>query len=405
MFTSVELVAEAKNLVGLAQKGGLSADQHARVKELPGLIQEAKEQEAAYASLRDSLDGSEVKSRQGGKPGKDASARTLGAHFKAWHDDQGFSGKGHGLADAMHNRNVVLPEFDAKAAADVTTGRDAAGEQLSPAQQIAGVETLAHQPLTVAALFSQGVLTQNTLEYLVQEPTEGTAKAVGAGKEKPHLHFKFRKERDGLVKIAGLATVEDEMLEDVAFLVSVIEGELVTELLLEEERQLLAGDGTGDNMRGLLNRNGVLVHQTTGSLGQGVLEAVNRILMGSSRQADAVVIHPLDYEKERLSQDGNGQYLAGGPFYGQYGVGGVALTPPLWGLRTVVTPAVTQGTPLVGAFSSATLFRKGGVKLDASNSHDANFARNLTTLRAEERVGLMVPRPAAFAKVSVKVSP
>ena len=75
--------------------------------------------------------------------------------------------------------------------------------------------------------------------------------------------------------------------------------------------------------------------------------------------------------------------------------------PPLWGLTTVVTPAIKAGTVLAGAFKDATLFRKGGVRVDAANTNVDDFEHNLVTLRAEERIALKVPRPSAFAEIKI----
>lgn len=117
-----------------------------------------------------------------------------------------------------------------------------------------------------------------------------------------------------------------------------------------------------------------------------------------------LVIHPIDYENARLDKDGNGQYMGGGPFYAPYGNGTLQFAPSLWGLQTVVTPNAKQGTPLVGDFRQAAILRKGGIVVAASDQHDRNFTQNKVTFRAEERAGLMVQRPAAFAKVSVKAA-
>ena len=89
-----------------------------------------------------------------------------------------------------------------------------------------------------------------------------------------------------------------------------------------------------------------------------------------------------------------GAYFSGGPYAGP------AENP--WGLRSVVTRAVAAGSPIVGAFSdAATVWRKGGLSGEASNSHADYFRKNLTALRAEERMALAVYRPSAFCEVAV----
>jgi HK97 family phage major capsid protein len=79
--------------------------------------------------------------------------------------------------------------------------------------------------------------------------------------------------------------------------------------------------------------------------------------------------------------------------------------PAIWGLPTVVTPAIAKGTVLVGAFSDATLFTKGGVKTAISLENKDNFETNKGTLRAERRLALKVPRAHAFVKVTLSSAP
>lgn len=68
----------------------------------------------------------------------------------------------------------------------------------------------------------------------------------------------------------------------------------------------------------------------------------------------------------------------------------------------MVTTAATQGEVLVGAFRvGATVYRKGGVRVEATNSHASNFTDNKVTVRAEERVALAVRYPAAFVKAAL----
>ncbi|WP_343120402.1 phage major capsid protein, partial [Clostridioides difficile] len=115
------------------------------------------------------------------------------------------------------------------------------------------------------------------------------------------------------------------------------------------------------------------------------------------------VMHPTDYEALRLNKDGNGQYFGGGYFQGQYGNGGVMENPPVWGLRTVVTSAIPAGKVLVGAFKSAKLFTKGGIRVESTNSNVDDFINDKITTRLRKREGLQVKYPAAFVYLDLTV--
>jgi hypothetical protein len=43
------------------------------------------------------------------------------------------------------------------------------------------------------------------------------------------------------------------------------------------------------------------------------------------------------------------------------------------------------------------VWRKGGIRLEASNSHDDYFRKNLVAIRAEERIALTVYYPEMFS--------
>ncbi|MCW0996254.1 phage major capsid protein, partial [Streptococcus anginosus] len=87
-----------------------------------------------------------------------------------------------------------------------------------------------------------------------------------------------------------------------------------------------------------------------------------------------IMLNPADYQQLRKKKDNNGQYLAGGPFQGQYGNNGILLSPAVWGLNVVSTPAVEQGTYMVGAFrQGATILRRGGLRVDSTNTNVDDF--------------------------------
>ena len=55
----------------------------------------------------------------------------------------------------------------------------------------------------------------------------------------------------------------------------------------------------------------------------------------------------------------------------------------------VVTSSMTVGSALVGSFSQgAAVHRRGGMRVEATNSHGSYFAQNITAIRAEERLAL-----------------
>lgn len=272
-------------------------------------------------------------------------------------------------------------------------------------------ETVVHgfrERPTVASWLGSGTLTAASITYYVEKLKEGAFAAVAEGGLKPQLHYTYDQVSDALTKIAGRIKINDEMAEDLPFLVSEINGRLLYDLVMFEEAQLLNGNGTAPQLRGLLNRVGV---QTEASLGaednaDAIFRALTKVQTATGLTADGLVINPLDYQTLRLSKDGNGQYFAGGFFTGAYGTGGVQAAPGVWGQNTVVTSAIAKGTVLVGAGAqAATVYRKGGVRVEATNSNEDDFNYNRISVRAEERIALAVRQPSAFVKVTLLDTP
>ena len=326
-------------------------------------------------------------------------ARTLGEHF--------IKTRGKALVEAkgVSGATVAAPEWLRRKANTDTQDSPAAVAPWVTEFDTSIVEAY-RRPLVVADLLSPGTLSGNAITYLVEGALEGDFQNVAEGQPKPQIHFADPTTvTETLKKIAAFIKFTDEMIEDFDFIVSNINNRGLYQLGLVEETQVLNGTGAANTLVGLLNRSGI---QTEAAAAGGadnadaIFRAMMKVQIATGFAADGIVIHPLDYQALRLTKDANEQYMGGGFFTGQYGNGAVLEQPPLWGLRTVVTAAMPQGTVAVGAFrQAATLYRKGGVRVESTNSHDVDFTSNLVTTRIEERVALEVKFPAALVEVTL----
>jgi HK97 family phage major capsid protein len=75
----------------------------------------------------------------------------------------------------------------------------------------------------------------------------------------------------------------------------------------------------------------------------------------------------------------------------------------LWGKRVIATPVIPQGFILLGAFrQGGTVLRMGGLTVQSTNTNGTEFEQGIWTVRAEERVGLLVERPELFELVQLE---
>jgi HK97 family phage major capsid protein len=66
-----------------------------------------------------------------------------------------------------------------------------------------------------------------------------------------------------------------------------------------------------------------------------------------------------------------------------------------------VSLKATSGTALVGDFGThSALITKWGMDVQASNSHDVNFLKDIWVVKARMRLGLAIFRPEAFCEVT-----
>jgi len=390
------LMSEAKSLVEAGKSGTLSDVQVARMESIKGEIAAAKASDDAIKS-GDALIA-QFKDAGAPKAPEPVAAKSLGEYFA--------KSAGEALAGQRGKRIAVeAPEY--KAASDVQVTGTVFGNALTSIDT--NILTGVRRRLTIEDLLGSETISGTALTYFVENAlVEGGFALVGENGQKPQLHFGDPTAvTEALSKIAGFIKESDELVEDLPFLKTAIDGRLLYQLNLFIEDQLLNGSGSAGNLRGLLNRVGIQT-EVRGSTAAGdnaqdtIFRAITKVQTGSGLTADGIVINPADYQTLRLSKDANGQYFGGGFFAGQYGNGGIMEQPPLWGLRTVVTPAIAVGTTLVGAFGQAgSVVSKGGIRVDATNTEGNDFTNNRLTIRAERRMALAVRRPAAFVKTTV----
>lgn len=330
--------------------------------------------------------------------------KSLGEQFTA---STGFKNVRKGGRFSTGGVDLSNPAVGAKA----TFTEAAGGAGLIVPQYSQQVVDILFRRLVVADLYPSGSISSPTYIYPKESSVTNAAAAVAEGGLKPASDLNIVQVTEKLAKIATTLKVSDETLEDVPATQAYINGRLVLFVQLAEEDQILNGSGTAPNMQGLLNRSGLQTAIAAGGTSQpsiidGIFQMLTQIRFNAFVEPDAIVINPLDWQTIRLLKDGNGQYFGGGPFTGAYGNGG-AVNPSdsLWGMRVVVTPAIAQGTVLVGSFSMcAQLFRRGGLSVEATNSNEDDFLHNLVAIRAEERLLQAVYRPGGFGTVTISGS-
>jgi HK97 family phage major capsid protein len=277
-------------------------------------------------------------------------------------------------------------------------------------QVVPGVVDRLFQGLTVADLFLSGQASTNSIRYVVEGTATSGAAGVAEAGLKPESTLGLTTTDEPIKKIATILPVSDEMLEDAPQIQAYINGRLSLFVRIEEERQLLRGTSGGNEVQGLLTSRSVPVYgggTAAGNKAEQLFKAMNGMRGSAFLEPDWIIVNPADWQDMRLAKDTAGQFFGGGPFMGQYGNNGMigasgqasGAADSIWNKTTYVTSAVGAGTAVVGSRSAAQVWRRGGLSVEATNSHADYFQRNLVAIRAEERLGLAVYRPTGFVEV------
>lgn len=248
--------------------------------------------------------------------------------------------------------------------------------------------TLHQEEPSLASLFAQGVTDSNAIRYMKVTARNEPASAVTVeSQQKPGAEFTFDDVLATLQKLAVFVPISEEMLEDSSIVRDYINAQLPFMVRRAEDKKLAAEIYAAATGVGLSTTIG----GTDANGFDAIADAIKDVQIATGTDPDGLFINPTDWWTLAVKKDSvAGQYYSGGPYAGP------ARNP--WGVRAVISSRAPAGFPLVGNFSEGgQVWRKGGIRLEASNSHLDYFRTNLVALRAEERVALAIYDPAMFS--------
>ncbi|SDI95938.1 phage major capsid protein [Salipiger marinus] len=391
------MAGETKTAEQLAAE--IRAAHEKSINDVKGIADEAlgkaKAGEALTATLKEKADEALLKmneltgqmadleqkmARGGGQD--DIQRKSLGQRFvedenvKAWLESSPSSGK----ADLRVKANLTMLTTDA----DGSVGDGAAPTRLP------GVQELPQRRMTVRDLLSSGRMEGTSIEYVQETGFNNNAAPVAEGAVKPSSDIKLDLKSSSAKVIAHWMKVSRQALDDVSFLRSMIDQRLIYGLAFAEENQLLNGDGTGQNLSGLIT-NATAYSAAFAPASATAIDTMRLAMLQAALAeypATGHVMNPIDWARIELTKDADGRYIIGNPQGG--------ISPTLWNLPVVATQAMGVDKFLTGAFRlGAQIFDRWDARVEAGYVND-DFTRNLVTLLGEERLALAVYRPEAF---------
>lgn len=271
----------------------------------------------------------------------------------------------------------------------ITNAAGSVGDAID-STRLPGVLPMAQRRMTVRDLISPGRMDGNALEYVKETGFTNSAAPVAEAAAKPESDLKFDLVTTSAKVIAHWMKASRQVLSDIAQLRSIIDQRLLYGLAYVEEAQLLNGDGTGQNLLGIIPQATAYSAAFTPALPSSI-DAIRLAMLQAALAeypATGTVLHPTDWARMELTKDTTGGYIIGNPQG--------TTSPTLWGLPVVPTQAIAIDKFLTGAFKlGAQLFDRWDARVEVGYVND-DFTKNLVTILAEERLALAVYRPEAF---------
>lgn len=232
------------------------------------------------------------------------------------------------------------------------------------------------------------------VKWMEQVTFTNNVSQVAEGGQKPESALDWDEKTVQLRKLAHWIPVTQEQVDYVPQIMSLIDNDMVLMLRLQEENQIINGNGTGENLTGFLSHANLQTQTFSTNNADTILKAITKVTWTGYGTATAIIMNPSNWETIRLLKGAtNLDYVLGSPL--------IDVTPRLWGIPVVVTNAITAGTALVGDFVLYShLWRYDGIQIDVTDSHSDFFIYNKLVIRAEEYLALQIKRGSAFVQAT-----
>lgn len=201
-----------------------------------------------------------------------------------------------------------------------------------------------------------------------------------------------------------------QVLSDAGMLQSLIDTELNYGLQLLSDEQILNGDGTNQNLTGILNdgsindvgqiASGTTADDLPAAMIDHIRAAITECQKNEYYNINGLLLNPVDWNTLETAKATDGHYLL---------VAFAATSdeaPRVWRVPVIVTNAIAEGTFLLGDWNmGAKLYVREGVSIRVAEQHASLFTSNGVAILGEERYCLGVNLPLAFCKGDFTVAP
>lgn len=281
----------------------------------------------------------------------------------------------------------VFLSLTVKAADIMLSSTNITGSNLPAPQLIPGVNSAPRNTPFIMDLVDVGAATSPTIYWIEKTGRNNGTAMVAEGALKPLSDFDLATDNTQARKIAHRFQVSDEMLEDIDFLAGEIRTEGIESLRLKLEDQILFGDGTGQNLKGITESASAF---SAAELADTVEKAnvADAILAGLTQlqllnfDANGILVNPITRFKLRTLKDANGLPIIP--------VTADSSATFIDGISIMAKNQIPAGNVLIGDFKRSKVKILKDITVEMGYS-DGDWENNRVSMRVEMRVAHYIP--------------
>lgn len=277
-------------------------------------------------------------------------------------------------------------KFDVKAAGSMLLSTNVSGGNIPVEDRIEGLDDLPSRRVRLLDIMAKRSTTSNVVSWVSKANKDGQSGQTAEGSAKNQIDFDLVVSNESVKKTTAFIKVSTEMLDDISWIESEINNELMKELLKAVEAQAYSGDNTGQN------HNGIRTQASAFNAGSSALSVDNaniidvlnvamtqiEVAQEGDAMANFILMHPEDVLKLKQIKVSatDRRYVEE-----LYTVGNTLV---LSGVPIISTTLVAQDEYLIGDFGYSILVTRSGMTFDVGLDGN-DFTENMRTILAEWR--------------------
>ncbi len=246
----------------------------------------------------------------------------------------------------------------------------------------------------VEDVFPHGSTDSKSIDYFIQTTDTDNSAAVAQGSAPTDSAFAWTLTTDPVETVSSWIPMTHEAVADNVGLQSTVTGMLARRLQKKSNNLILAGDGITPNPTGVFIRTGF---QTQAKGADPAFDAIHKTItlveVTGDANANAIFMHPTDWQTLRLTRTIDGIYILGNP------AGPAGLN--LWGLPVHKTTGIgAAGTAGVIDTTYHEVVEREGLVVEVSTEHSTFFTERKVAILLYRRFAVASYRPSSAATVT-----